>query len=204
MKNLKTLLPLLLLLIPVIGSAQSLIKCNDSTSFYVHQKDDFYCYIKLTGKLSESGNSSVVVINGNALQSLLINKQNYLLNGIDDISILKTYMVSETKYYTGIFKEKLNLMMALVEISKDKKAIIWYFDIPDNLQKQQVQQVQPEMIPAVKQVFISIVVGDFVYSIVTTQFKGRSFDDLKKLLLDSIMTLNYNKGQIDLNKLCDK
>lgn len=196
----KIRLQFLLLLIPVLGSAQGLIKCNDTTSFFVNQKENFYCYIKLAGKVSETANSRVIVVNNYALQSLLIKKENYMSNGKDDIPILTNYMISETQYFTGIYKEKLSLMMVPVEISKEKKAVIWYFDIPDNFQK----QVQPGETPAVKQVSISIVIGDFVYSIGTTQFKGQSFDDLKKLLSDLILTINYQNGQLDQNKLCRK
>ena len=199
----KIRLQILLLIIPIIGSAQSLIKCNDEISFFVNQNDNFYCHIKLNGKVGkvdEIGNQTVINFNDYALQTLLLNKQNYISDGEDDIAILTNYIIGETQYFTSIFKEKLDLMMIPVEISKDKKAVIWYFDIPDKIQK----QIQSEDTPAVKQVSISITVGNFVYSIGTTLFKGQSFDDLQKLLSDLVMTIEYNNGQIEHDKLCKK
>jgi hypothetical protein len=142
----------------------------------------------------------VIAVDGFALQSLLVNKQDYTSNGNADIPILSSYIIKETEYFTGVFKERLNLMMEPVELSKDKKAVIWYFDFPEKVQK----QVQPGQTPAVKQVSISLVVGDFVYSIGTTQFKDQSFDDLKKLLAESIKTIKYSSGQLDQNGLCRK
>ncbi|HEY4788578.1 MAG TPA: hypothetical protein VIH57_21155 [Bacteroidales bacterium] len=120
----KIKLSLLLLWLPIIANAQNLVRCNESASFFVNLKADFYCYIKLTGKVSETGNSRVIAINNCALQTLLVNKQDYTSKGNEDIPVLTNYMISETQYFTSVYKEKLNLMMVPVDVSKDKKAVI--------------------------------------------------------------------------------
>ena len=183
----------------MISSAQNLIKCGDSTSFFINQKENFYCFIKLTGNVIGTTNNKVIFYNNHMLQTLLVNKQNYLSRGNDDILVLTTYMISETQYQINIYQEPLKLEVTKVQISKDKDALIWYYDIPDKIQK----QVQLGETPAVRQVSISIVVGDFIYSIGSTQFKNQSYDELKKLLSDLIKVINYNSGQLDQSKLCN-
>ena len=195
----KKLVLFLFLVFPTICSAQTLIRCNDSISFFLNQNENFYTYIKLTGDVRETGNNKVLSFNNCVIQTLLTNKKEYISHGTDDIAILTDYMISETQYFTGVYKEKLNLMMTPIQISKDKKAVIWDFDIPEKAQK----QIQPGETPAIKQVSISIVLDDYVYSIGTTLFKDQSFSDLKKLIAYLILTVQYNTGQLDIGKLCN-
>ncbi|MCF8298264.1 MAG: hypothetical protein K9J13_12025 [Saprospiraceae bacterium] len=189
---------LLFLIIPVIGSAQNLIKCNDSTFYFINQKENYYCYVELIGDIQETENNKVISFNNYAMQSLLLNKIDYKTNDNDDIAILTNYMLSETEYYSGLYKEKLYLMMIPIEISKNKKAVIWYFDVPKKIQDLTQEPSQP----AVKQVFVSVISRDFIYSIGTTQFKDQSFDNLQIALTRLIKSINSGKGKVDSNKLC--
>jgi hypothetical protein len=195
----KIKMQILFLLIPIICSAQTIIKCNDSTCFSINQTENYYCYVMLIGTIQKTENARVIAFNNYALQSLLLNKKEYTTNDNDDIAILTNYMLSETQYFTGVYKEKLNLMMIPIEISNNKKAVLWYFDVP----KKSQNQVQKPSQPAVKQVFVSTITGDFIYTMGTTLFKNQSFDNLQTTLTKLIQSIHSGKGSIDLNKICN-
>jgi len=179
--------------------AQSLIKCNDSVSYFVNQKEGEYCYIRLKGTITNTGNARVFVLNNNILQSMLVSKQNYLTEGADDIKVMAKYILSEVGYFTDVYKEKLDVNIIPVSVFKDKKTLVWYFDIPEKSQ----EQPKPGTSPAIRQVSISMVADNYIYSIGTTLFKDRSYDDLQKVLTDLIATAKYNTGQLDQSKLCN-
>jgi len=188
----------LLSICSITAWAQTRVKCDATTSFVIHQKENFYCHIKLVGEIHDTGDSRVIGFKNYVLQTLIAGKGAYLSKGTEDIPVLTNYMISETQYFTSQFKEKLNLMAIPVQITKDKKAVIWYFDLPESVQK----QAGPGETPAIKQVSISIVAGDFIYSIGTTQFKNQSFEEIQKMLTELMTTLNYGNGQVDQSKLC--
>ena len=190
---------LFLIVLPVFTTAQDLLRCNDSISFYVNQKDNYYCMIKLTGKVQNTENDRVFVINNNTLQAMLVDKDSYLGDGTADIPVLSNYILSEMEYFSGLYKEKLYVTMIPVDGPGDRKAIVWYFDIPENARPQETENTSP----AVKIVSVSMVTERYIYSIGTTQFKDQSFDELQKLLTDSLITIRYGSGHPDIDVICN-
>lgn len=195
-----TMKPVLLyfLLLSSAAGAQTIVSCSDSTSLFVSQKEYFYCHIKLTGKVVKTGNDRVISINNYVLQSMLVSKQPYASRSSEDVPVLANYILSETQYYTGIYETKLNLALEPVDVSNTKKAVLWHFDVPKKFQK----KGEAGEAPAVRQVFISMVADNHIYSLATSQFKGQSFDDLKTFLSNLILTVKYGSGQPDLEALC--
>ena len=192
-------LQILFLLIPIMGNAQNLIRCNDSISYFVNQNENFYCSIKLKGKVSMTSLNKVIFFDSQSLQALLIEEKYYLLNGKEDTAILKNYIISESNFYAKSFKEDIKTMMIPVEISEYKKALIWYFDIPENI----IKQGNPRPIYGIKQVFISVIVDNYIYSIATTQFNNQNLDTILKLLTNLTRTINYHKGDFQPKIFCD-
>lgn len=178
--------------------AQNLMRCNDSVSFFVNYKNDYSCSIRLKGKITKTENSRVINYNDCALQTLFVDKQDYRSDKSGDIPVLTNYMISETQYFTNVYNAKLNLAMIPVQVNQDKKAVIWYFDIPASFQK----NIPGDETPAIRQVSISIIIDKFIYSIGTTQFKNQNFNDLQVMLTNLIKTLKLQKGNIELNDLC--
>lgn len=191
---------LLFLMIISSSSGQKLIKCNDSISYWVSYKNDYCCSIMLNGTIIENDNPRVITYNDYILQTLFVDKQKYISDKTDDISILTNYIISETQYSANIFKEKLNLMMIPVSISQNKKAVVWYFDLPKSF----LENSQKNEIPALRQISISTVIDNFIYSIGTTQFIDQNFDELKEMLINLIKTIKCQKDNFELNDLCKK
>lgn len=193
----KYIILLILCILPMLINAQKLVKCNNSIAYFIKTKYDANFYIKLVGKSAESENVNVITYNDYAVQTLIAKKQDYQSNGKEETPILTNYIMGETKYFTQLYKAKLNLTMEPYVVSDVKKAILWYFDIPAKIQQQAMGGS-----PAIRQLSISIVMGDYIFSIGTTQFKDQSLESVKKVLTDLIKTANFSKGEIEKLNLC--
>ncbi len=196
----KRIIAFLLMFVPFVCVAQNLIRCNDSTFYFVSQKENYYAYLKLSGKIGDSGNPRVIEYNNKALQAMLINKQKYLSRGDDDTSILSEYVLGEMNYFTNLFQTKLQVTMVPGQLLTGQKVLIWYFDLPESqLETNDGKQITE---PAMKQVSISMISEGYIYSIGTTQFKYQSLDELTTLLTRLITTVRFSHEPIDANTLC--
>jgi CHASE2 domain-containing sensor protein len=194
----RSVLILLLSTFTITVGAQTLIKCNDTTFYYVNNGENSYCYIRLKGEVVSFGNDRVIKFKNQALQALLVDNGPYSSNGKEDMQILKSYMTSESDFNAVSLKQKLKTTMVPVELSKEKQALVWYFDLPEFIQKQGNQGGY-----AIKQVYISQTVGNYVYSLVTTQFNTQSLDSILQIMTDLSKTMNYRNGKIQQNLLCE-
>ena len=180
------------LCVPIFTQEQTLIKCNDSVSFFVEQKSNFYFSIKLLGSTTTTENSKVINFQNSPIQILCVDTKDYITNGSKESTILSTYIMSETEYYTGLFKQKLDLQVYPIKLNENKLAALWFFDMPEEVQKSSGDNASP----AIKMVSISIIFQNYLLSIGTNQFKDENFENIKQLLINLIKSSTAGSGEI--------
>lgn len=189
---------LAILILPVVTSAQNLIYCNDSLTYFINKKDSVNLCIELNGRVSKTEHEKVVNYKNYPIQTVTAYKKNYLTKGNDEISILVDYIMSETRYFSNLFEKRLELEIIPFELNKNKKALIWNFDIPQKTHG----KMQPGEHKAIKQIQISVVDEEYIFSIGTTQFENQEYKDLEDLLKELIVKRKFKIGDFEPNELC--
>ena len=193
---------LIFILIFIISSSifsQKLIKCNDSISFVGISKNGFHTFLKLHGEISVTENKRVFNVNNFAIQSLLIDKFNYKSNENGDIPILVNYITKETEYFTTIYKSRLDLQLVPIDINSEKKAVLWFFDIPEKFK----ENIDNKIDKADHQVFISMITENYIYSIASTKFENQSYELIKEMIINQIKSLKYGTREILEKNICE-
>lgn len=190
---------ILLLLLPVVLQAQKLIRCNDSTSFFVYQRNEFYFSIKLLGNTQQTENSRVIDFQNSPIQIMCTDIKDYTSNGSKESTILSTFIMSETEYFSGHFKQKLELNVDPIKFNDNQLAALWYFNLPKEIQ----ESAKPEEAAAVQMISISTIFDDYILSIGTTRFEKDTFDTLRQLLVTLIKSSTAEKGDSNTISFCD-
>ena len=197
--KMRNVLYILFLLLAVSGSAQKTIRCNDSLYYMISEAEDFYCFVTLTGKVKPGKAANNIVYEAMDLKTNLVSTKDYLDDGTEDIPILINYMIKETHFYTGVIGEKLNVVMIPVEIFWGKKAVIWYFDIPGNMQ----HKLSENNLPVQRRISVSLVLDNYVYSIQALQYDNQDLETIQLSLYAMIQSVDFRKGVLDENQICD-
>lgn len=193
MKSLQLLILTILALAFKTNNAQQLYKCDTTKSYWVFEKDSTFFVLKLLGNVRESQNKNLIAVNSFALQCIILNKQNYIKSEKDttDLRVLVNYALSEAEYFSGQFKQKVNIQLEKVPGVGDKSAVLWFFEMPSNISKEVKHQV-----------FINIIIGDKIYGLSSSQFADQKLEDIKNFLKNNIINLETTKTDKDLSKLC--
>lgn len=174
------LIKILFLVLPNLFFSQEIIKCNDSVNFIVKNIGSENYAVKVTGNIKQLQNPQVFVLNEiSIIQFLINNTKNYSQNGNDELSIMASYIMSEGKYFSGLFKEQVNLEIFPENLTNIKKAVFWYFSLPLSVQSNSKNESK-----ALKNVFITSVKNDEIITIGTTQFENQKLENIEKLLVD--------------------
>ncbi len=193
MKSLQLLILTILALAFKTNNAQQLYKCDSTISYWVFEKDSTFFVLKLLGNVRESQNKNVIAVNSFALQCIILDKQNYIKSEKDtnDLRVLVNYALSEAEYFSGQFKQKVNIQLEKVPGSGNKSAVLWFFEMPSEISKEVKHQV-----------FVNIIIGNKVYGLSSSQFANQNLDDVKNFLKATIVNLEAMKTDKDLSKLC--
>lgn len=193
----KKILILISLIIIKVGYTQEIIKCNNNLNFLYLAQNDFHSYMKIQGQIKETENKQVFTLNNFPIQTLLIYKNTIHTKGDKNLETLVTYILNEVEYLTGVYKEKLKLKLDPIELADGKKAVLWSFDVPESFKKNIQSTVKVD-----KQVFISRITGEFIYSIASSQFSNQKFEKIKDILIKLIRNIEYGKVKEIANELC--
>lgn len=196
----KILLTLLFSFCAWASSAQTLVECDEKTSFFAVEKDGVYFAVKLVGKATTTKHPSLIIFEGYIMQTLLIPVKEHTKNGTDDLSVTISHALSEAEYLSGVLKKRVDIGMEKLDLDNGKKALFWYYDIPqppDNQEKKSELTVK-----FVKQVSFSVVLEDKIYSVAATLSDKQNLEDLKKTLLTIANTAQRGKGKLNPKKLC--
>jgi len=195
---------------------QTLIKCDDATSFVVHQKENLVFYIELRGKVEETTDHRVI-FKDCALQTDLKNKKNYFghrKDGKEDFSVINSYLNHEARSINKNLKKKLIFVKKRpFYFTLEKKAIVWSFLPTEGTPNSRSMSDNDwallgpgagEEIRGVRPVYISTVIDDFIYTIQATPLKERSFDEIESILLDLMGTENHKSGNYNEISPCQE
>lgn len=182
---------LFLLVSPISIFSQELLKCNNNINYILKNTENQYISLKIEGEVEQLKNPQVFVLNQKTILQLLLNdSKNYTEQGNDDLTIMATYVLSEGKYFSSIFKKKIDLAIFPEELNEGKKAIYWYFSLPESA-------TADSKIKALKSVFITSVNGTVITTIGTTQFENQSIEEIRKQLVDFSKNIKIdNKKEI--------
>ena len=111
---------------------------------------------------------------------------------LDDKAILAAHRDWESKFIEGLLSSKLKVQSLNTKLSNGGEASLWQFDMPEGMN-----------VEARKQLYLSVVSGDYVVllnSVVTTAI---SEETARKFLLDTMATLKFSSTPIDVKKLSE-
>ncbi|APG65395.1 hypothetical protein LPB136_08530 [Tenacibaculum todarodis] len=184
----KRLILLIIFLSTLFSYSQEFIKCKDSINYLYIKNNNYHSYLKVEGKLEKTENPKVFKLGDYILQTLLIEKNKFNKGKDNEIEIIVNYILKESEYLTSVYKSKLDLNFVPIELEKNKKAVLWFFKIPEEFKKNINEPIKAE-----RQVFVSRLTEEFIYSIASTQFENQSFEKIKEILGELIKSVEYGK-----------
>jgi hypothetical protein len=185
----KRLILFTLTLTALTVSGQQLQTCDTTRSYWTFSQNNSFFSIKLLGNVSSTERVNVISIDNYPLQSLLVDKANFLKEGEDntELKVLIRYAMSEAEYLSNIFKTKINIQLQQAPLSAGKSVLIWFYEMPSG-HNQEVKF----------QLFASIIHGDKIFGLSRPQFADQKFERIRDSLMDLISTLrNVDKDNID-------
>ncbi|OJJ23763.1 hypothetical protein BKI52_05280 [marine bacterium AO1-C] len=173
--------------------AQQLIKCDSSTTYWVIAQDKTHYTLKLNGKIQTTPRKTLVVVNTNALQYLLLDKQPYAkaAEKKGDLRILIKQATKELEFFSAQFKKQLKAQMQKIVLDNKKEALLWWYEMPEGMNESIIQQV-----------FLSVVINDKILGVASVQAKDQKFEDIKGFLVTVLNTLKEVRSKRKLKKIC--
>lgn len=175
------------------ANGQALYKCDSAKSFWTFSQENSSFSIKILGNAIETERLNVISVNNSPLQSLLVDKVNFMEDGNDntDLKVLIRFAVSEAEHLSSVFKTKINIKLQQAPLSPDKSVLIWFFEMPSGYNKE------------VKfQLYANIIVEDKIFGLARPQFTDQEFEKVRDSLMDVISTLKRVSSKNDFDKLC--
>jgi|GEM_PF-4675228 len=194
--NRRRLLSLLLLFIAISVNAQQLYRCDEKKTYWALERDSVCFSVTINGEAEPfPGQPKLVVIDKTNVLQYVINPIAPYMEGLEpaDSATFKpiiAYAQSEAGYMSEQYHTQLQLHMENASVG-NKKILLWYYDSPASAGGN-----------AKAQLYATIIIGDRIVGLGTTQFEGQSFEQVKKVLLDATSTLEKVKGKADFARLC--
>jgi hypothetical protein len=111
---------------------------------------------------------------------------------LDDKAILAAHRDWEAKYIEDLLHSKLAVRTFNARLSNGAEASMWQFDMP-----------QAANLTAQKELYLTLVAGDFILMLNSEATAEFSDADGRKFLLDTIATLKVSPTPIDVKKLIE-
>ncbi len=111
---------------------------------------------------------------------------------LNDRAILAAHREWESKYIEGLLNSKISVRTFNAKLSNGNDASMWQFDMPEARNSE-----------AQKQLYLTLVVKDYVLMLNTTANPANSDGDGRKFLLDTIASLKISPTAIDIKKLSE-
>lgn len=179
-----------------------LLNCNDSVAYLVDQRDTLRYCLELHGQPVKSEDGHFLHFRNNALVTYVDEKEAFMKMGngsVDNREPILSYInkragieqMSNPKgknkyFYINTFK---------VDLAWGRKGVIWRLVDYDGHKMREIQES--------RNVYVSLDVGDYFYTIKLIQMGDQSFDEQKALLSKLVNSLKYGgKGALDSTKLC--
>lgn len=135
-------------------------------------------------------------VDGRVLQIQLAAINNFApdakVKQLNDKAILAAHRDWEAKYIEDLLHGKLTVRTFNTKLSNGSDALMWQFDMPEGMNAE-----------AQKQLYLTLVVKDYVLMLNSEASANLSDGDGRKFLLDTIATLKISPTPIDLQKLSE-
>ena len=111
---------------------------------------------------------------------------------LEDKTILVAHRDWEAKYIEDLIHTKLAVRTFNTKLSNGRDALMWQFDMPEGMNTE-----------AQKQLYLTLVVNDYVLMLNSEATAAFSDADGRKFLLDTIATLKLSPTPIDVKQLTE-
>lgn len=159
---------------------QKVISCDTEGVRWLLQKDTTSFVVNLPGEVESTTNPSIISINNQIVQYLVVNKSKYLdqETGNEPLKILIRHAYAEAEYMSKQFGERLELQMVKAPLSDSVSVLVWSFKMPKKVSK----EVQ-------SQIFATLIVRQYIVGLSSPQFADQPIDSVRNMLMDIISTL---------------
>lgn len=186
----KTSLILAAILFALPLSAQEIVECPTKTFWYIPGTGATNYSLLLPAKPKTTDHPQVIMLNNSLMQYLLVSTKEFIKAGEDndEVDLLVRYVTYESQYMADTYKGDFNMQLQMEQLPNGKKALYWYFDVPNSGKDE-----------AKRQHFIEVITGDTIFGLAATQFEGQEPETIRKSLVQLIGTLAEVK---DKDSLC--
>lgn len=166
------------------GYGQQILQCDSTKSFLIMEFENTVYTLKIIGNVVLTDRKNVFSINNNPLQYLVLEKTDFISQGKTntELEILTNYVTHEVRFLSDQFKTKLEVQMQQAPLSSQKDVLIWWFKMPDGIDKN-----------AVNQLFASIIIENKIFVLASPQFRNQEFEKVRDFLMDLISTVKIIK-----------
>jgi len=174
------------------------IKTNDGVLF-VWNVDDLHFSLAIKGKdIKPQGDPDHVffAVDGRVLQIQAAAIKEFAPDAkekkLDERAILAAHRDWESKFIEDLLHNKLRVQTFNVKLSNGTAASMWQFDMPEGMNAD-----------TQKQLYLTVVQGNFVVLINSEVSAANSEDDARKFLLETMATLKSSPTPIDIKQLSE-
>lgn len=174
------------------------IKTSDGMLF-VWNVDDLHFSLAIKGKdIKPQGDSDHIFfsVDGRVLQIQAAAIKQFAPEArekkFDERAILAAHRDWESKFIEELLSSKLRVQTFNVKLSNGSAASMWQFDMPEGMNAD-----------TQKQLYLTVVQGDFVVLLNSEVSATNSEDDGRKFLLETMATLKSSPNPIDVKQLSD-
>jgi hypothetical protein len=178
----------LMLLVAVNSAAQSLVKCEDKSTFWVIKKSSKTFAIHLHGDVAPSDVPELINIEDYALHYNLLSKSAYLKKGGggSDTAVLTRFIKGEEKFLTD---KKMTPEYAFHKLPSGKTFLLWHHDWHGT-------EVEVE-----QQVHATIILDEMVIWLSSPKYMGQDLAKVEAFLTETIANVKSVKSK---EGLCGK
>lgn len=176
----------LLLLFAASSAGQSLVKCEDKSSFWVIKSKGKIFTIHLHGDVAPGDVPELVNVEETALHYNLLDKSGYLKkgSGSSDPAVLTRFIKGEEK----VLGEKMKPTYKILKLPSGKPYLLWHHDWHGT--EEAVEQ----------QVHATIILGETIVWLSAPKFTGQDIAKIEAFLMETIANVKVVKSVKDLCK----
>lgn len=150
---------------------------SDSLSYEIFIPK-YHIVFKLKGNVKPTNNTMLFVVDNHPMQYLVVEGKKKKGDLSSETAMISEYIKGEVSYLaTNVLKTDPKAQMLNVPIGNGKEGIFWWYKMPRNIS----DQIEAQL-------FFTIVLGDNLFGVSTSQVKNQSFDDALALLINTIST----------------
>lgn len=194
-----TMLQLLSLLVAVLlttaihaQTTSEIIPCGAKESYWIINSYNQLFAIKLPGIPDNSDHPRMIAINGHMLQVLVAEVNAYTKDGIKEDEAIVAHILAEAQIQgQNMGQKKLELHLKNGKLGSGEEVTLWWYPMPEGYNSEITAQV-----------FLTLKMGDYLFSLNTVVFKDERQDEAQFRLIQAMNTVELIKNKKQLEKRC--